>query len=66
MRDDMGDAQGRAMTAAYEARKESPGWCVVGPDFYLHHRERDICEAIAALLNGDAQTAQQIVERWRG
>lgn len=54
------------MTAAYEARKESPGWCVVGPDFYLHHRERDICEAIAALLNGDAQTAQQIVERWRG
>lgn len=49
----------------YQARPESPGWCVIGPGFYLHHASRDICEAVAALLNGYPDRAAQIVERWR-
>lgn len=66
MRDDLGDAQGRAMSEPFEARKEAAGgWCVIGPGFYLHHRDREICEAMAALLNGYTERAAQIVERWR-
>ena len=38
---------------------------VIGPDFYLHHASQDICEAMAALLNGYTERAAQIVERWR-
>ena len=64
MRDDLGDAEGLAVTA-FEVRREAPGWCVIGPDFYLHHASQDICEAIAALLNGYLERAAQIVERWR-
>lgn len=64
MRGDLGDDQRRAVSA-FEARREAPGWCVIGPGFYLHHRDREICEAMAALLNGYTERAAQIVERWR-
>lgn len=54
------------MSEPFEARKEAAGgWCVIGPDFYLHHASQDICEAMAALLNGYTERAAQIVERWR-
>lgn len=64
MRGDLGDDQRRAVSA-FEARQEHSGWCVIGPEFYLHHASRDICEAIAALLNGYPDRAAQIIERWR-
>lgn len=54
------------MALMYEVRREATGgWCVIGPGFYLHHRDREICEAMAALLNGYTERAAQIVERWR-
>ncbi len=63
LRDDLGDAQGALM---YEVRREATGgWCVIGPGFYLHHSSADICEAMAALLNGYPDRAEQIIERWR-
>ena len=54
------------MALMYEVRREATGgWCVIGPGFYLHHRDREICEAMAALLNGYPDRAEQIIERWR-
>lgn len=50
----------------YEVRREATGgWCVIGPSFYLHHRDREIAEAVAALLNRYPDRAAQIIERWR-
>ncbi len=48
----------------FEVRKEQQGYCVVAQNFYLHHKDEFICEAIAALLNGKAEEAAQMVKRW--